>query len=304
MKFRIFALAAIMFLGFATLFVACNSSTPNTPAPGASAPTPTFTFTQVCNLGTSPTCTPIGTVCANTPVPTATVATTDYATGTVSYTGTLHAGAVNSTNSLVVLATGSSNFSGGNFIFSHVTTNGGTYRINSPAPGTGYFLAIYDFWGLGNYSGFPVGSPYSIAGGANSGCDSPGTGTAISGATVGPNFSFGDTCKIPGFYGTATYTGNRGIVGGCRGIYFKTFTDSAYTSATGDSANITTNGARYDLTTFAGGATTPVYLGAFFDVNGNGNADTGDAYIQLGLLTPSTAGTLVNITFSDANLIP
>ena len=301
MKIRILAVVALLFVGLTTLFVAC-SSTPPANTPGSAGPTPTYTFTQICNVGLSPTCTPIGTACANTPVPTATVALTDYASGTASYTGSL--GTVSTAHAIYVLASGSPTFSGGNFILDHVNANGGTYRINTPGPGTGYFLAMFDLAGYGNYSAFPVGSPYYINGGGSGGCAAPGTGTVISGATAGPNFSFGDTCRIPGIYGTATYIGNRGLVGICRQIHFLAYSDAGYTTLTGDNTNISTNGGRYDLNTFIGGATTPVYLGAYFDVNGNGTNDTGDSYIQMGLITPSYAGTHVNITFSDAFIIP
>lgn len=305
----------LLFIPFSIMIIGCPAAN-NPAAPAGPANTATATFTQACFTGASPTCTPTftatfthtfthtSTPCPNTPTVTATVAYTDYVTGTASYTGST--GTVSGTHPVAVIAFTSSSLNTSPASFQNVTTNGGTYSLHIAAPGTLYLIAMFDYPGAGPYDNFPVGSPYIINGGAAGGCSPPASGTAIAGTTAGPNFSFGDTCRVPGIYGMATYNGSMGSVNYCRQILIKSFTDAAYTTdANNDGTQVSTNGGRYDHNTFSSGPTTPIYLRAVYDANGDGNPTSGEPYSNRGLLTPNaTGGLLHTFTFGDSTLLP
>jgi hypothetical protein len=67
---------------------------------------------------------------------------------------------------------------------------------------------------------------------------------------------------------------------------------------------ISQNGGHYFFVTndFFMTGLAPFYIKAYFDANGDGVFDTGDPYVNLGLLTPTTDGLLQNISFGDTNI--
>jgi|SRR5579859_82102 len=174
--------------------------------------------------------------------------------------------------------------------------------------------AFYDLNGLvGTSYGIPIifhvpGLRYT-----NSGtCSNPATvaSYAVSfvcsaGSTAaGPIISFDDTCSYWGIFGTATYTGTRGTVGICRNIFIKIYSDSSYSTLL-QQTQISQNGATYYFVTNDGSNTSglsTVYMQAYYDANGNWSFDTGDPYLNLGPVTPTTDGLLQNISFGDASI--
>jgi hypothetical protein len=200
-------------------------------------------------------------------------------------------------------------------IFS-VTTNSGTYILGAPWPGTFSIYAFYDFRGVMNFYGNKSWPDFVVPGNRYTSSGScvnpvsimayPVTVTGSAGTTVaGPTITIDDSCSFQGFYGTVNYTGNKGTLGVCRLIYIQTYSDSGYTTLAQPIGSVSTNGANYNVITncYAGGTgLTPVYVKAFFDANGNALFDAGDPYIDLGPVTPTTDGLLLNISFGDDNI--
>jgi hypothetical protein len=90
-------------------------------------------------------------------------------------------------------------------------------------------------------------------------------------------------------------------VGLCRPVYIQACSDAAYTTQV-YLTRVNANGNTYYFVTNDGGnntGLTPLYLRAYFDANGDYVLDTGDPYLDLGQLTPTTDGLLQNITFGD-----
>jgi hypothetical protein len=196
----------------------------------------------------------------------------------------------------------------------------GNYSIGARNPWTDYISAYYDLNGLNAYfetywEFYPLhfarvpGMRYTGTGG----CGNPASVTTTSvvvtgpmGTTItGPTLTFDDTCGYWGIYGTVTYTGTAAPSGLCRQIYINAYSNSSYTAPVQYTFQTANNGAHYYFTTNdtlvnpspTGLAT--LYLQAYYDANGDGVFDTGDPYIDLGAVTPTTNGLLENISFDD-----
>ncbi len=131
----------------------------------------------------------------------------------------------------------------------------------------------------------------------------PVTITNTAGTTlVGPNLTIDDSCSYWGIYGSVIYTGSKGTVQYCRGLRLNAFTDAAYSIPAPYSAGFSSNnGSYFFVTNLNAGGTglTPLYLRVYFDANGDNLFDTGDPYLELGPVTPTTDGLLQNISFGD-----
>ena len=276
----------------------------STPTPTGTWYTPTFTITPTKTFTNCMTFTPTVTF---SPVP-PTATPVNWITGTVNYTG---AGSVDTDHYLVVglLAPPDQLFAG-----TVITTNGGTYNLGTAGPGTYSISAYYVFNGCISDPNSPFGAVCSSTGNryASTGaCSSPVTFlsysvTVIGSAgttTTGPSITIDGTCGFSGIYGAVNYTGSKGMVNSCRTIQVQTFTDAAYSSPAPYSSTYTTKSGVYDFVTNTGNSPTgltPLYILAWFDANGDGVFDTGDPYIQIGPVTPTTDGVLQDIVFGDA----
>ena len=119
---------------------------------------------------------------------------------------------------------------------------------------------------------------------------------------IGPNLTIDDSCSYWGIYGNFTYTGSKGMVQYCRGLRLNTYTDAAYSVPAPYATGSNTSTGSYSFVTNqnAGGTgLTPLYIRVYFDANGDNSFDTGDPYLELGPVTPTTDGLLQNITFGD-----
>jgi len=227
-------------------------------------------------------------------------------TGSIQYTGS---GTMDSTHQLYI---GSSS---GNILTAYYGTGvygGTTYTLKSSGPGVQNISVYFNFSGVPNDTSYnyvyesivPVPGERYLTSGS---CSIPAVALTIpvtftAGTTAGPTITLDDSCSFWGIYGTVNYTGIKGTVQYCRNLYINTYLDAGYTSLQQPSAVAITNGGSYEMVTNIGsGATglTPLYLKAWFDVNGNHVFDTGDPYIELGQFTPTTDGLLENITFGD-----
>lgn len=263
-----------------------------TPTPTGIWFTPTSTYTE-CNTP-SPTLT--GTI-----VPTPAVQ--NYISGALSYTGS-----GSGTNIAV---------SGGAKVY--LFPSSGTYTVGVLGPGVYQLSAYFDYQSPGGglyycptcqfpWSVIPVpGMRYTNSGSCSNPvtvASFPVTVSGAAGTTVaGPNLSFDDTCSYWGIYGILSYTGTKGPVRFCRGMILQTFTDAAYTVpapySVGSSGSPTV-GINFVTNEGPGGTgLAPLYLRAFYDANGSGIFDTGDPYLEMGPVTPTTDGVLQNVTFDD-----
>ena len=72
-----------------------------------------------------------------------------------------------------------------------------------------------------------------------------------------------------------TYTGSQFVVSTSTPLVVESFLDASFTGDADDQAAITVNGGRYDFIIFD---TTPRYLRAYIDVNGNSQFDPGEPF--------------------------
>jgi hypothetical protein len=315
----------IFTITFTPTSTATNTAT-NTLTPTQGSPTPTATLTGTSTGTSTPTNTVTHTPTA-TPTSTGTWFTPTYTltncfTPTMTLTGTMVPTPVIQnyiSGPLTYTGSGSGTgllISGGAKIYTFPSS--GTYTVGVAGPGVYQLSAYYDYNSPGGglyycptcnfaWSVIPVpGMRYTNSGS----CSNPVTvvsyAVTVSGAagttTIGPNLSFDNTCSYWGIYGTLSYTGNKGTVQICRGISLCTYLDAAYSIPAPYSTGFTTSSGYYSfVTNLSPGATglSPLYLRAYFDANGDNVFDTGDPYVDLGSVTPTTDGLLQNISFGD-----
>ena len=192
---------------------------------------------------------------------------------------------------------------------SFVISSGGAYSLRGGSPATYNIYAFFDFNGIGNSLGVNYLNPFPGERYAHVGaCSNPASPSSYStgivlGANVGPNITLDDSCSFWGVFGTVSYTGIKGTVQVCRRINIQTYSDAGYTAPAPYTLQFFQNSHFYYFVTNTGaGATglTPLYVRVWFDVNGNNIFDTGDPYLELGPVTPTTDGLLQNINFGDA----
>ena len=251
-------------------------------------------------------CEPVPIMLTGTPPPTPSY----YISGSVDYTGT---GSVDVNHPLYVGFGEPTMYQPGGFCTLNIS---GNYSLGTRHSGTFSIGAYYDKNSLTKYfltywQGYPLAFPYvpGMRYASFGGCDNLVSPVTIAGSmgstTIGPNLIFDDSCSYWGIYGTVTYIGARGTVGICRKIYINAYLDSSYT----DPANYTfhnyQNGNHYYFVTndnyshWGPTGLSPLYIRAYFDTNGNGSFDSGDSYVELGPMTPTTDGLLLNISFGD-----
>ena len=276
------------------------------------SPTPTMTQTETAtstptNMGgatSTNTPTPVHT---GTPCASATSTTTSCPTptpslnfsGSFSYTGS---GTVDGTHLIYVFGG-----TGLNWLYS----NTGTYNLGTNWTGISGVHAYFDLNGLCNYwAPSPVpGMRYTSTGVCSNPVivyNYPVTLTGPIGTTVvGPSVTLDDSCSFSGVYGTVNYTGSLGTVGLCRRIYVQAFSDPGYSVSLPESAVVSQNNVPYNfVTNYITGQSglSPIYVRAFFDVDGNGVLSSGDPYSNLGQVSPTSDGLLLNINFADSNI--
>ena len=271
----------------------------NTPTLTGTWMTPTITNTLVHTATACLTQTFTSTACM-APTPPCSI------TGTLLYTGS---GTVDSTHPLWI------GYLSGSTLTAYYGTGAygsNTYRLYSSNPGVQGISVFYNFQGLPNISYnyvyeylSPVPGERYLSSGS---CAVPAVVqtipvTFVAGTSTGPTITIDDSCSFWGFYGTVNYTGNKGTVQYCRTLNVITYLDAGYSSPSQPSASANLNGSTYGIVTNIGSSPTgltPLYVRAWFDVNGDHAFDTGDPYMDLGQITPTTDGLQFNISFGDA----
>jgi hypothetical protein len=214
----------------------------------------------------------------------------------VSYTGTLTTAAAG--HPLVVFAIQSGGFFGEAIATTIVssTSNNGNYALNVPLSTTytfGAYIATSNTPPCQDLSTIPQGAVVDIDSGS----------LAVNGNLTGTNFSFNDTVgQIPGISGGVTYLGSKGTVSTAHPIVILCYANPGYTTldGSGDQTSITCNNTTYSCHIPSNPSDDIL---AFYDLTGTGLPASGDPYIELGQITPTTTLTQ-NISFDDTNLWP
>jgi len=219
--------------------------------------------------------------------------------GSVSYTGSGTVGG----NHLIYVFGGTG--------FNCFSSNTGTYNLGTNWAGITGVYAYFDLNGLCNVlAPSPVpGMRYTSTGVCSNPVvvyDYPVTLSGPIGTTVvGPAVTLDDSCSYSGVYGTVNYTGSLGTVGLCRRIYIQAFSDAGYSVSLPENAVVSQNNVPYNFVsnyTTGQSGLSPIYVQAFFDVDGNGILSSGDPYLNLGQVSPTSDGLLLNINFADSNI--
>jgi len=240
---------------------------------------------------------PVGGTATPTPTP-----GTGYSiSGSVSYTGSL--ASVSSGDPIVVLCSNSSNLGVTQYVaYSTINSAIGSYNLAVPSPGNYYVIA---FVGTSNPPqcqdfnlsciGVNVSTQGALEGAYGGGSLTP---INVTGGSTGINFSFDDTNQETGVSGGVTYTGSLGGVSNTHPIVILDYSDPGYTQPDeeGGPREIDCNSTTYSYHVPSGD-----YYLAFYDLQGNGTLSSGDPYVELGAITPSTTATQ-NILFGDSNL--
>jgi len=179
-------------------------------------------------------------------------------TGTVQYNGAM--GPVSSSRPILLLLVESS-------AAAVVTTNGGTFTINGLAAGNYTLVYLLD---VNNDGRLNVGEPALIY---NNRSSLPGDPVTVPGPAL--TLQFNDDTLIPGISGTATYTGSKGTVNNITRIRVHAYTDPGLTTFSNLEGRAKENGGRYDVIAFD---SSPLYLLAFLDLNGDDNFDSGEPF--------------------------
>ncbi len=200
-------------------------------------------------------------------------------TGTVHYSGSL--GTVSNATPIRLFLFQNDPFAGDReqVATTIVTTNGGGFTLTAPAPGNYYLAYELDVFPNSEDNDVNVGEPFQAY---NHRIAAPADPIALPMAGVALNFD--DTGRLPGIGGNVTYTGSQFAVSSSSALIVEAFADPSL-AGTADRGTATgTNGGRYDLIIFD---TTPLYLRAFLDANGNHQFDPGEPFqIYNGKSTP------------------
>jgi hypothetical protein len=233
---------------------------------------------------------PVVVLLAVSAVALANVARAAQLTGTVTYTGSL--GPVSSSRPILLLLAEN----GATVV---VTVNGGAFTFDALAPGNYTLVYVLD---LNNDGRVSVGEPGLIY---NNRQNFPGDPVAVPGPALA--LHLGDTL-VAGISGTATYTGTKGSVNNISRIRVHAYADASLTNFTSMEGRTKVNGGRYDVV--APGSSSPLYLKAFLDLNGNDVYDAGEPfqiYNHKGAppadgVVPGPHQTSINFTFGDENV--
>ena len=281
-------------------------------------PPPTETFTDTPVLTSTQTPYPTYTSCltlTNTVTTTPTATSVNVVTGTITYTGT---GTVDYFHRLYVgLYFGDEKLG---YHYTHYGSNSGPYTIGAPSSGTYYLVAYYNYQGLPNAGPFSSyflpapGERYTSTGP----CQNPAEPTTYAvafapGTFSGPNITIDDTCAYTGFYGAVTYTGNKARPGACRTINVDVYTDAGYTTRQQAGVLVKENGGQYQVVTNtntnpAGQACvptglSPVYVRFWYDADGNHTFNAGDPHLDYGMVSPTSDGLTLDISFGDTYIM-
>jgi hypothetical protein len=191
-------------------------------------------------------------------------------TGTVHYSGSL--GTVSNTTPIRLFLFQSDPFAGDTEQVSTtiVTSNGGSFTLTAPAPGNYYLAYELDVLPNSEDNDVNVGEPFQAY---NNRITGPADPIAV--PMAGRALNFDDSGRLPGIGGNVTYTGSQFAVSGSTALLVESFAAPSLTGNAENQAPISTNGGRYDFIIFD---TTPLYLRAFLDANGNHQFDPGEPF--------------------------
>jgi hypothetical protein len=178
-----------------------------------------------------------------------------------------------------------------------VTGNNGLFSL-TPGVGGVYYL----FLALAPGGVVTVGEPYQIH---DNRARPPGVLVTV--PAGGASLVLTDSYLLPGIAGTVQYNGS-GTVSASRPLVVL-FSRRSDLAEVVESIELSSRGARYDLPRFDNG---PYYVAAFYDANGNGNRDDGEAFqvypnrptIPGDPVVPSAAQQSINFSLVDPTPTP
>lgn len=214
-------------------------------------------------------------------------------TGTVHYSGSQET--VSASHPIRLFLFASDPFSGdaNQVATTMVTTNGGSFTLTAPAAGNYYLAYELDVLPNSEDNDVNVGEPFQAY---NNRIAAPADPIAL--PTTGLALNFDDTGRLPGIGGNVSYTGSQFAVSNSSPLVVESSLDPSFTGNSENQAPITTNDDRYDFITFD---TTPLYLRAFLDANGNGQLDPGEPFEIYGAnpVVPGPDEGAVDFEFGD-----
>jgi hypothetical protein len=291
-----------------------STGTPTNTATITDTPTITYTWTitntplpYTATPSYTPTNTYTSTLCP-TQVFTATAVADGYSiSGTVDYTP----GGVSATHPIYVVAFQPSN-GGSPAAYAIVTTNNTTYTLQGLGNGQSYTVVAFYNASMTGFRWSPPPGSYAALYGTATCLPSNATQITTTGNMTGNNITFGTSNVLNGWAGTASYTGAKGNVDGCKGIFVISYPAGTGISGIRGSASsnneayVNTNGGSYCMIGGNGGSSVCVTNSAdilvYYDATGAGNSgpQSGDPYYFVSSQSSSTTPNQ-NYSFGDTN---